>query len=237
MTRRYQPLGFTLVEILVALTIIATIVSMVYGSYVAASGSAQSYTQRATILQKGQLALHQLAAQIRCLYVPETVQPRPAENNPPSRLDRDVSKMKPQMSLFVGSGKPQGDILQFVTMKSLPLEQTQVQTRWTTLVTFERETSQLILSQWPFNGKKRQEAHKRNYVILADGVIQITLAYYNGSQWQSQWNSQECHTLPQAVRCDLILVDSQNKRYRSHIITPVLCSTSAAYTLTKETSP
>jgi len=182
------------------------------------------------------LALHQLAAQIRCSYVPETVRPRPVENDPLSRLGRDASKIKTKIPLFTGSGNPQGDILQFVTMKSLPSEQAQVRTPQTTTVTFERETGQLILSQWPFDQTTRQKPHERNQVILAGGVIQITLAYYNGSQWRSQWNSQESHSLPRAVRCDLVLQDDQHKRCTSQIIAPVLCSTPAARSTTKETS-
>ena len=140
------------------------------------------------------------------------------------------------MSLFTGSGNPQGDILQFVTMKSLSSAKPQVRMPQTTTVSFERETGQLILSQWPFDQTTRRKPHERNQVILAEGVVQITLAYYDGSQWQNEWTNRKCQSLPQAVRCDLVLQDDQNKRYMSQIIAPVLCSIPGARSTTKETS-
>ncbi len=236
MIRRCQQLGFTIVEILVAVIITATIVSMVYGSYVAASGSAQTCTRKATALQDSHLALHQLAALIRCVYVPEDTPSHPMKNNPLSRVARDGPQVQAQPALFCGSNKSQGELLRFVTMKPLPSEGVQAQTPQTTVVTFDRESGQLILSQWSFNEITRQEPQERNRMILADAVVEMTLAYYDGSQWQSQWNSRECHGLPQAVRCDLILQDDQSKRCPSHIIAPLLCSTSIPHTTEKETS-
>jgi len=60
--------GFTLVEILVAMAIIVTIVSMVYGSYFATSKSTQAYKSKITLSQQGRKVLEQMARQIRCSY-------------------------------------------------------------------------------------------------------------------------------------------------------------------------
>ncbi len=60
--------GFTLVELLVALAIIVTIVTMVYGSYFATSKSAQVCNAGIAVLQQGRKVLEQMAQQIRCSY-------------------------------------------------------------------------------------------------------------------------------------------------------------------------
>jgi len=237
MTRRRTPSGFTLLEMLVALTITATIVSMVYGSYIAASGSAQSYRQSSTALQKAHLALHQLAAQIRCAYVPENTSPSSGKVSISSHARRDVMKVKAQAPLFTGSSRPQGDILQFVTMKSLSPEQARVQMRYATTVSLDRGSNQLILSQQAYNETARQELQQRRRLVLAERVTQITFAYYDGSQWENNWNSRERHGLPQAVRCELTIQADKNRLYTSRIIAPVLCAKPARDTTVTATSP
>ncbi|MDI9433013.1 MAG: type II secretion system protein, partial [Planctomycetes bacterium] len=65
--RRHNP-GFTLIEMLVALAMIATIVSMVYGSYAATSRSMEMYDSRLTCAQRTQLVLRLMERQLRCAY-------------------------------------------------------------------------------------------------------------------------------------------------------------------------
>ncbi|MHC4632893.1 MAG: PulJ/GspJ family protein, partial [Planctomycetota bacterium] len=60
--------GFTLVEILVAMAIIVTIVSMVYGSYFATSKSAETCKAKMALSQQVRKVLQQMARQIRCSY-------------------------------------------------------------------------------------------------------------------------------------------------------------------------
>ena len=67
--RRRLRAGFTLIEILVAVTIIVTIVSMVYGSYFATAKSTDAYKARMTASGQTQKVLRWMAKQIRCSYI------------------------------------------------------------------------------------------------------------------------------------------------------------------------
>ena len=236
MIRPYRQLAFTLVEILVALTIIVAIVSMVHGSYLAASGSAQACTRKTTALQAGHLALHQIAAQIRCAVAPDHTRSSILEGQGDSPLpaDRDVAKIRARPPLFAGSNRTHGDILQFVTTKPLPSEPAQDPMRRTSKITFNRETGQLILSQWPYRETTRPEPRECTRLVLAEHVTEITLTYYDGSKWQNRWDSRECRALPRAVGCELTLQDDQDKGYTTHVIVPILCRISPTHAGTKE---
>ena len=64
--------GFTLIEILIAVAMIAVIVSMVYGSYSAASKSTQACRARIALLQQMEEVLGEMSWQIRCSYAGAT---------------------------------------------------------------------------------------------------------------------------------------------------------------------
>ena len=72
---RVRPLsGFTLIEILVAVTIMVTIVSMVYGSYFATAKSADVYKSLMTQSGRTRRVLDQMTRQIRCSYIGEIIE-------------------------------------------------------------------------------------------------------------------------------------------------------------------
>ena len=104
--------GFTLVEILVAMAIIVTIVSMVYGSYFATSKSAQAYKSRITLSQQGRKVLGQMTRQIRCSYASKA-----DKNTYPAPIPQQ-GKADPAIVInyFNGnSDEPSGEILHLVT--------------------------------------------------------------------------------------------------------------------------
>ncbi|MHC4244281.1 MAG: PulJ/GspJ family protein, partial [Planctomycetota bacterium] len=72
--RRRLRAGFTLIEILVAVTIIVTIVSMVYGSYFATAKSTDAYQARMTTSGQTRKVLDRMARQIRCSYIGEAIE-------------------------------------------------------------------------------------------------------------------------------------------------------------------
>ena len=112
--------GFTLVEILVAVTLITTIISMIYGSYFAASKSTQVCKARIVMLREGQKTLEQMAQYIRCLYAGADVN---HTDSVPSGSYQTVIKSKSAIDYFSGnSSAPTGEILHLVTTKGM-LEQ------------------------------------------------------------------------------------------------------------------
>ena len=58
--------GFTLIEVLVAVTLIGIVVSIVYGSLAATARSAQAYMGRLSASTRGRLDLGQVEASLRC---------------------------------------------------------------------------------------------------------------------------------------------------------------------------
>ena len=80
--------GFTLIEILVSVTIIATIVSMVYGSYFATAKSADVYKIRMTQSGRTRRVLDQMTRQIRCSYIGKVIEDEDLAGNDSNITDR-----------------------------------------------------------------------------------------------------------------------------------------------------
>ena len=102
MKRQPYNSGFTLIELLVAMTMMATIASMVYGSYAATSQSLDIYSRRLTCSQRATLLLRLMSRQIRCAYTPT---PEPNTTEP---------------SIFYGNARDsRSEILSFATTAGL----------------------------------------------------------------------------------------------------------------------
>jgi len=68
MRSRPAHLGFTLIEILVAVTLMGIVVSIVYASMAATTRSVRAYRERLSVSTRGHLALQQITATLRCCY-------------------------------------------------------------------------------------------------------------------------------------------------------------------------
>ena len=96
--------GFTLLEALVAMAIVVSIVSMVYGSYFATSKSADVYKARMTTSESAGGVLQQMARQIRCSYAR-------AAGDSPASIEKPLLKTKTILDKPVNFIRDPKDIL------------------------------------------------------------------------------------------------------------------------------
>ncbi len=203
--RRTNP-GFTLVEMLVALAMIATIVSMVYGSYAATSRSAEVYDSRLTCSQRADLVLRLLARQLRCAYRP------PAEPNA-TESSRTSEIRKPSAAFLGGTRSPGGEVLDFLT--TAPLGGGPNGPQGLARMSYQHDATKRTLAVCcrPATGSVHAEDVAGQWQIVLHQVADIEIEFHDGLQWQPQWNSETSRKLPRAVRLGLTVTDRENRAY------------------------
>ena len=217
-SRRY---GFTLIEILVAMAMIVTIVSMVYGSYFAMSKSTQAYKGRMILLQEVREVLGQMALQIRCSYA-GTADPLPQ----PMRTVSQQRKAKRQNSINYFSGNsddPSGEILHLVTTKRFSPEQNTQDGLLEVSYKFDKHDGLLLLSQERFVGAAEGAAQKRIWQPIARNIRSVELEFFDGQQWLKSWNFKDKKKLPCAVKINITYEDKNYRQYSCGTIAYISC--------------
>lgn len=214
MKSRFSKNGFTLVEILVAMTIIVTIISLVYGSYFATSKSTQAYKSRIALFQQGRKVLRQMARQIRCSYAGTTEKPAP-----PATLT-SVSQQRKEtpenvISFFDSDqDNPSGEILHLVTTSAFWASRDLTNGLFEAAYKFDKNKSALFLSQRRFTGVPESAMQKKNWQLVASNISRLELAFFDGQQWLKNWSFNDKKRLPSAVKLDITCEDENYRQYQ-----------------------
>jgi len=224
MTRDLRQSGFTLLEMLVALTMIVTIVSMVYGSYAATSQACDIYDSRLTCSGRAQLTLRLMSRQIRCAYAPtnEPNETESAERSKEKRVEEDDE-------IFYGDAKDaKGQFLRFVTTAGLGHTLTTQRGLARIAYRYDRLAGTLSIDYGPFERRPETPERIASWQPILDGVMEIEIAFHDGKKWQSQWRDFRTAGLPRAVTISLTVVDQRNREHRFSTAVPILCRTQVA---------
>ncbi len=225
--------AFTLVELMIAMAIIATIMTMVYGSYAATSRSLSVYDGRMTCSERAQLVLRLMARQIRCAYMP------PSQTDsamaPPSLADHDNAPFRsvpqkdepePASVLFQGNAhEPRGEILRFATTGGFSLGPDRLVGLSCIAYRYDKPAGVLSISCEPHVPGLRQSEGQSAWRPILNGVRSIDLEFHNGRQWRYEWDTRETRRLPQAVRIAVAVTDENGRVYRYETTVPVACRT------------
>jgi type II secretion system protein J len=203
MKNSYDKNGFTLVEILVAMTIIVAIVSMVYGSYFATSKSTQVYKSRIALFQQGRKILGQMARQIRCSYVPAACGELVEAGEKPASI-----------SFFDGDqDNPRGEILYLITTCGFWENRNPTDGLFEAAYKFDKNNDTLFLSQRRFISLSQSAVQKKNWQPVAGNINRLELAFFDGRQWLKNWNFNDKKRLPFAVKLDITCEGENYRQY------------------------
>jgi general secretion pathway protein J len=221
MKSRYGKKGFTLIEILVAVTIIAAIVSMVYGSYFATSKSVQACKSRIALSRQARKVLEQMARQIRCSYVG----PAKKNENRYGPLSQQREKINEnEISYFNGnSGERGGDFLHLVTTSDISSGNAAPDGLFETTYKFEKSIGTLFVSRQRFVNAPKSLAENRNWWPLVSNIEYIELEFSDGRQWLHTWDFTQNKSLPNAVRINIALEDENFRQYHYGTIAYLCC--------------
>ncbi|MFB0556179.1 MAG: type II secretion system protein GspJ [Phycisphaerae bacterium] len=212
--------GFTLVEILVAMAIIVTIVSMVYGSYFATSKSTQAYKSRITLSQQGRKVLVQMTRQIRCSYANK------ANKNTYQTSIPQQGKADPvgEINYFNGnSDEPSGEVLHLVTTNGFLIRQGPPDGLFEVAYKFDKNRGLLFSSQRRFASTTKSAAQKNKWQPIAEGIESLNFAFFDGQQWLDKWDFKDKRELPGAVQINITWEDENHRQYQYGTIVYICC--------------
>ena len=221
MKSRYGKNGFTLVEILVAMTIIVAIVSLVYGSYFATSKSTQAYKSRIALFQQGRKVLGQMARQIRCSYASTAEK----HTHSATSISQQRKETPENVISYFDSDQdgPGGEILHLVTTSRFFGNQDSTNGLFEVTYKFDKNNGALFLSQKRFTGTPENAVQERNQRLAASNISHLELAFFDGQQWLKNWNFNDKKRLPYAVKIEISCEDENYRQYHYGTIAYVCC--------------
>jgi type II secretion system protein J len=207
---RLPATGFTLVEILVALALVSTIATMVYGSYAAVSRSLDLYGSRTACCERTCLVLRLVARQIRCAYVP----PSPAVPTPSSPQNRAAPALR--AAFRADSRDVDGIILNFITTAGLATGPDTPTGIARAMYRYDSFHGTLSICCEPYGYAAADTQESGPWRPILSGVTRVELQCYDGRQWQAAWTD-ESRRLPQAVKIGVTVLDEKDRPHEFEI--------------------
>lgn len=193
MSRREH--GFTLVEILVAISIGAILLTTIYGVFSSVSGARDRLEAVGEEYHQARVLYDRLASELRSGYF-----------NTGSKQTR-----------LVGGNNTQGyPFLEFSTTLSTPIFGGRP--GGVSLVRYEQMEMEreirLYRNEWPLLSTQAD----RKPQLLIIGLKSFALRYYDGSDWQEEWDSRQRGALPKMIELTVeVEVDEQVHSFLSTI--------------------
>lgn len=221
--KRIGQLGFTLVEVLIALALVSTIMTIVYTSLATASRSVDLYKSRLAASDRASLVLRLMARQLRCAYLPAlgtspTAPPAPEGTNP-----------APGVSTITHTGPIEmaGDCLSFVTTAGEAPGSDKAQSLARVRYRCDQAAGTLSIAyeSFVFEGMGLLEAP--NWRPILTGVKNLEVQFSDGHDWHSDWTEGPDQTLPKAVKIALSVVDRRNRLHDFTTTVPLGCCVAA----------
>ncbi len=193
--------AFTLVEILVAMSIILLILAAVYGSYRAMSESITRCRPKNVLEQQANLILNRLTSELRCCFAES--QNQTDGNTPALFTGKKVSANK--------------NFLQFVT--------TSTNNGGLAKVSYKLDSSGTVLLQ---NVRKYTELSDKDdedslWTSILCNIKTISCEYLKDGKWENNWNSSEAGILPAAVKISLVLENGETGPVSFKACASIMC--------------
>jgi len=188
--------GFTLIEMLIAASLVALVMSAVYGAYAAASRSTIRGTKSADRYEQGRVFLDRIGRQIRC-----------AAGNPSSRGEKKIEHGKEKKTArvcFRGIGGSAEDaMIHLMTTSSLCPEAGADSAVYEATYRFDRGEGIVWYAQRVSIGK---ESGEMEWQKVGENVASLHFLFFDGKEWQENWSGEESE-LPAAVKVTIAYTD------------------------------
>lgn len=195
-----------------ALALISTIVTMVYGSLLAASRTLDLYGSRMACDERACLVLRLLARQLRCAYLP------PLETDPGSSPAPNDTQSVQRASGSLEPLEINEPGLSFVTTAGLDAGPALSRLRYR----HEPATGILSISCEPYLYGAAALPGASTWRPILRGVRSVDVQFHNGQQWQSGWTDAS-QTLPRSARIALTVIDEKNRVHEFETMVSVGC--------------
>jgi type II secretory pathway component PulJ len=203
MKRRQKRLAFTILEILVTVSMLALILAAVYGSYTAVTTSVEHCNEKSVLEQQTRLFLQRITSELRSCYAGRLDEL--SEGLSDKRLGKEFVGQEKQ-PIFVSRDAPQGQpLLRFVTSAVALRHNHNVCGLAMVSYKLDESGTTLLRSERQYLGRSENLNNDYNWYPVFTNVNAITFEYFGDKKWRREWNSIDMKGLPQAVRISLVL--------------------------------
>ncbi len=204
--RTVQRKAFTLLEIIISLSMLAVILGSVYGTYTAATRSLEHSKPSHALQQQASIFMQRIATEIRCCYAGfqyESLQPA-------AKTIQTLEKKHFQQEdapLFKGREVTSGQsFLQIVTSAVASKREDSLGGLAIVEYMLDSSTNTLSRSKRRYIGGFEADKDNYNWIVVLENIQAITLEYFDGKDWLKEWNSNDMEgLLPKAVRLSLVM--------------------------------
>ena len=197
--------AFTLLEIIIALSMVVVILGSVYGTYTATTRSIGQSKPRHVLQQQTRIFLQRLSSEIRCCYAGyknESLQPS-VKNNPTVGKHIQLE----DASLFKGGEVSSGrSFLQFVTSAVASKREQAIGGLAIVEYMLDSSTNTLSRSERRYIDGFESNKNDYNWIVILENIRAIKVEYFDGKEWLKEWYSNDMKkSLPKAVRVLLVI--------------------------------
>ncbi|MFH1625328.1 MAG: type II secretion system protein GspJ [Pseudomonadota bacterium] len=199
----YSP-GFTMVEVLIAVTIVSVILTIIYGSFASSTALISVCRERSDIYQIARLSLERMAQDISCAFPPKST-------GAPDIIFGFIGEDRES------DGMP-SDTLNFISTAHLTFGRDLRSPRLCEIgyyVETDPETDAPALLRRE-DATLDDEMNRGGIVLaLAERLRGLDFKYYDdeGEEWD-EWYSEDRNSLPRSVKITLTLEDENKRRLR-----------------------
>lgn len=214
MIRRNES-GFTLVEVMIALSILLVILGIAYASYVAATGSAGAFQARIDVERRAHVTLGLMERELRCGWL------EPEQAKTTAAGSESIRREVPPQFLLRRPAVDEGflRLLTTSTMSSPDLPCGGIrQVEWR----FDEENGTLLRRQSPRSMANDAPADSP-WLCVAGGVKSVECTVYDGKQWVDAWNSNDKRALPRLAGVKLVFMGDEGSELAFEMRTYVSC--------------
>jgi len=215
--------GFTLIEIIIAIAIVFTILSVVYATYFATAGSVERCQTKIDAAYQARTLLEKMSRQIRCTYrIPDNKLPAIE----PKSQDRTLNiKNASCSSLEATEEKNDDHIMSLITTAGIFNDKLLAHGPFKIVYKHDPDLKTLFYSQKKyipisknnsdssrqrFNLSLTDDTANENWFPISQNISRIELSFYDNDKWLDHWSYREKRQLPKAVKIKLILEDKDS---------------------------
>jgi len=202
---------------LVALALVSTIVTMVYGSFTATSRSLDLYGSRLACYERTSMVLRLMARQLRCAYLPSF------GTDPTATSRQNGATLAPAATLPIDALAVTSETLSFITTAGLGPGAGRSTALSRVMYQYHPSAGTLSVYCEPCVYGVNDSQDPQRWRPVLSGVRSLEVSFCDGQQWQSGWIGGGNKTLPQAVKIALTVLDEKNRPHTFETMVPIGC--------------
>jgi type II secretory pathway component PulJ len=198
--------AFSLLEIIIALSMLVLILGSVYGTYTATTRSLEHSKPRHALQQQASIFMQRISSEIRCCYAGY----KHESWQPATKTIETLEKKHFQQEdapLFIGGEVTAGrSFLQIVTSAVASKREHSLGGLAIVEYMLDSSTNTLSRSKRRYIGGFEVDRDNYNWIVVLENIRGITVEYFDGKEWLKEWNSNDMEgLLPKAVRISLVM--------------------------------